>query len=182
MTVAKAKADLRKTMLERLQALSDAARTEASRQIVDRLAAHARVTSAARILLFANLPSEPDLSQLLDRFDAQWHLPKVRDEDSMTIHEVDSFDWLKKSAKNIREPDPGIHPDVNPSEIDLILVPGLAFSPKTRHRLGRGGGYYDRFLASSSAYHIGVCFDCQVLDEIPHEPHDQTVDEIVTTR
>jgi 5-formyltetrahydrofolate cyclo-ligase len=63
-------------------------------------------------------------------------------------------------------------------EIDLILVPGLAFSRTDRARLGQGGGFYDRLLRGALAQKIGVCFKQQLLAEIPAEPHDERVDQI----
>lgn len=70
---------------------------------------------------------------------------------------------------------------VAPEEISLIIVPGLAFSPDG-HRLGHGGGWYDRLLAArpASSRLVGVGYDFQILDEsIPLEPHDIILDEIV---
>jgi 5-formyltetrahydrofolate cyclo-ligase len=80
----------------------------------------------------------------------------------------------------IREPLPEC-PVVPPSEIDLILIPGLAFD-RTGRRLGRGGGFYDRFLADPGlrATRCGVLFDCQLLPEIPADPHDIRVDFLAT--
>jgi len=62
---------------------------------------------------------------------------------------------------------------------DVILVPGVAFSPG-KVRLGYGGGFYDRFLAASDALKIGVAFSCQVLPELPAEAHDVRMDAIIT--
>ena len=68
-----------------------------------------------------------------------------------------------------------------PETIDLILVPGIAFS-KDRHRLGRGGGFFDRLLAgrAKDAFKLGICFSFQLLDTIPTEPHDIVMDAVVT--
>jgi 5-formyltetrahydrofolate cyclo-ligase len=70
---------------------------------------------------------------------------------------------------------------VPPEEIDVILVPGLAFT-RLGQRLGRGGGYYDRYLASLPAktLKIGVCFGFQIVDALPTESHDQAVAAVVT--
>lgn len=63
---------------------------------------------------------------------------------------------------------------------DLILVPGLAFTPDGR-RLGRGGGYYDRWLATQRGIPtLGICFSCQLVDTLPVESHDVRVDAILT--
>lgn len=61
------------------------------------------------------------------------------------------------------------------ARIDLVVVPGLAFD-RRGHRIGWGGGYYDRFLAQVQAVKIGLCYDAFVLDCIPSEPHDVPVD------
>ena len=65
--------------------------------------------------------------------------------------------------------------------LDVIIVPGLAFDA-TGRRLGRGGGFYDRFLAMlpKSAWTIGLCFESQIVPHIPAEPHDSRVRFIAT--
>ena len=64
-------------------------------------------------------------------------------------------------------------------EIDLIIVPGMAFD-NSGHRLGRGKGFYDRFLAQHpDVYTIGLCFDFQYFDKIPSESFDKKVDEVI---
>ncbi len=62
---------------------------------------------------------------------------------------------------------------------DILLIPGLAFSPKG-FRLGRGGGYYDRYLLDYKGKKIGICFHEQFIDDVPIEEHDQLMDFIVT--
>jgi 5-formyltetrahydrofolate cyclo-ligase len=63
--------------------------------------------------------------------------------------------------------------------IDVVLVPGVAFDAQG-HRLGRGKGYYDRFLQSvSDIKKIGVCFDFQKVESVPAEAHDVVVDIVV---
>lgn len=81
---------------------------------------------------------------------------------------------------------PGAHGPLEPREgipappPDVILVPGLAFT-HSGHRLGRGGGYFDRWLASRRGIPtVGICFSCQLVDSLPVEPHDLRVDAIVT--
>jgi 5-formyltetrahydrofolate cyclo-ligase len=62
-----------------------------------------------------------------------------------------------------------------------VVVPGVSFG-LCMHRLGYGKGYYDRFLSSSPAYRIGVCFDFQVVDRLPSHEDDERMDEIVTDK
>lgn len=63
-------------------------------------------------------------------------------------------------------------------EIDLILIPGIAFD-REKNRMGRGKAYYDRLLQSLSSFKLGICFDFQVLDHVPIDEHDIKMDEIV---
>ena len=63
-------------------------------------------------------------------------------------------------------------------EIDLILIPGVAFD-KANNRMGRGKAYYDRLLQSLSAYKVGICFHFQLLDDVPIDEHDIKMDAIV---
>ena len=79
------------------------------------------------------------------------------------------------------EPDPGRCELVAPDQIDLAIIPGVAFDPETKLRLGRGGGFYDRLLADANfkATTIGVGFSLQSYKKLPTESHDQALDEIV---
>lgn len=62
----------------------------------------------------------------------------------------------------------------------IILVPGLAFD-KAGGRLGRGRGYYDRLLAATPGFRLGVCFDDQIYSSVPQESHDMRMDALLTT-
>lgn len=70
---------------------------------------------------------------------------------------------------------------IAPRDIDVMLVPGIAFD-EHGNRLGQGGGYYDRYLPHMrpDALTIGIAFDEQIVDEVPHRPHDRSVGYVVT--
>lgn len=70
---------------------------------------------------------------------------------------------------------------IEPSHLDIILVPALAVD-LTGHRLGYGKGYYDTLLSAYKGLRIAVVFDFQVVAEVPHESHDVQVDRIVTDK
>ena len=78
-------------------------------------------------------------------------------------------------------PEPTADDPIDPSAVDVVVVPGLAFTAGGQ-RLGQGGGWYDRFLARTRAdcLKIGVGFEVQVVDELPTEAHDVTLDLVVT--
>ena len=92
---------------------------------------------------------------------------------------IDGLDQLVVGPWGLAQPDPAVATWL-PTEarIDLVVVPGLAFD-RRGHRIGWGGGYYDRFLAQVQTVKIGLCYDELVLDCIPGEPHDVPVDLVV---
>jgi len=186
MPLTEAKHQQRQESLATIRALSVASRAAKSSAIVEHLLAHPALGSpdGGFVLAFAALPSEPDLAALPLRAPSlRFCLPRVTGPDNLAIHQVPDFENLRLSGKRIAEPDPGRHPEIALSEITVILVPGLAFSTRTGHRLGRGGGYYDRFLARpelAAALRLGICFDEQAIPHVLSESHDCRVGEIIT--
>lgn len=89
---------------------------------------------------------------------------------------VTHYDRLVPGPFGILEP-PGGPPA---GDLDVIICPGLAFT-RDGHRLGQGGGYYDRALARfPQARKIAVAFPCQIVATLPHEPHDAIMDAVIT--
>jgi 5-formyltetrahydrofolate cyclo-ligase len=109
------------------------------------------VVASDRILAYSTVPGEPDTTELNVWCAATGRLGAVPED------------------------------DVDPVWPDVVVVPGLAFTP-AGDRLGQGGGWYDRFLAGvrSDCTTVGVCFAEQVLDVLPVEAHDVSVDHVVT--
>lgn len=87
------------------------------------------------------------------------------------------FGAMKKGKFGIPEPEKASRI----KKFDLIIVPGVAFD-KNGFRLGRGGGYFDRFLPSMPGKKIGLAFDFQIVNRIPKENHDVAVDSIITEK
>ena len=95
----------------------------------------------------------------------------------MVICEYNKNASLNKGAFNIMEPYGT--PYTNYSEIDLAIIPGMAFD-NNGNRLGRGKGYYDRLLEKmTSIYKIGICFPFQMVDNVPTECTDIKMNEII---
>lgn len=102
----------------------------------------------------------------------------VIDNDNLLLKEFTNARSLRKSDKfPVFEPDGDAFEMKN--TVDLVIVPGVAFDVSF-NRLGFGKGYYDRLLAGLKAYKIGVCFDFQVLEEIPHELTDVKMDLVIS--
>jgi len=128
------------------------------------------------VLLYHSVGGEVDTIQLIDRMKSdgrQVCLPAIT---GKGILEARRIDCLVPGAYGIPCPE---GPVVQPEEIDLIVVPGLAFD-KSCHRLGQGGGYYDRYLPKCRGTTIGLAFDCQVVDDLPLEDHDIQLDLLAT--
>jgi 5-formyltetrahydrofolate cyclo-ligase len=170
------KSQLRETMRERSSRLSPVERQERSRRICENL--YRLFGGKKRLGLFAPTESEPDLDLL-------WSLDMLRDHlvayprcdgDTLSFRPVSGLGDLGLGKFGIREPGPGPGIEV----LDLIIVPGVAFSA-AGNRLGRGRGFYDRFLATIpvTTTTVGACFEFQLLTEIWCESHDRKVGTVV---
>ena len=148
-----------------------------SEDVVTRL--KQRTTDYQTIMAYWPLPDEVDIRPLLAHLVAEGRtvlLPKVLDDERMELRRYSSEADLAEGAFHIMEPVGEPYTDYD--KIDVVLVPGMAFDA-AGHRLGRGRGYYDRFLsAHSHLYKIGVCFPFQRVAEVPTEEHDICVDDI----
>lgn len=140
--------------------------------------------SADVVMIFLSLPDEVDTAALAL---AAWQMnktvcaPKVDWEHrKMMPVEITSLDTsVKVGLYDVQEP---VEARPIPLEmLDLVVVPGVAFDRKGR-RLGRGGGFYDRFLAQSglAAVTCGLALREQVVEDLSSEPHDQNVKMLVT--
>jgi 5-formyltetrahydrofolate cyclo-ligase len=185
------KIELRRQMRQRLGSSSEQA-AEKSRAIVASITAHPAWARARVLALYSALPGEPDLEALWrpesgeripERGGARRFCYPRTEAAGMAFFEVQSPDELIAAPWHPRIREPTFDPArlVPPEEIDLILVPGLAFT-RDGQRLGRGGGYYDRYLASlpTAIMKLGVCFQCQLVESLPLEAHDQRVHAVVT--
>lgn len=159
-----------------------AERVRQSRVVTERLERIVRHRGASVVALFSPLRDEVDIAPLAARLGGvRIVLPRVGDtpqgEPCMEFYDY-RVDDMADGAYGIREPQGDIACPA--SDIDLMVVPGMAFTRDGR-RLGRGKGYYDRYLSREGfrAWCVGVCFDCQVEDNLPCEEYDRRVDEVV---
>lgn len=179
------KDELRRQMRLRKQQYTRQQLEELSLPVTARL--RPRLAEAQTVLAYYSLPDEVNTHQFIDDLLAEGKtvlLPTVIGEGQMEWHVYTSASGLKKGAFGIGESEgelySGFGRDTSPSEQQMIaLVPGVAFDAAGR-RLGRGRGYYDRFLAAHPhIYKIGVCFDFQKVPEVPADGQDVAVDEVI---
>ncbi len=96
--------------------------------------------------------------------------------------EIKSYEDLRPGSFGVMEPRREYCREVSPEEIDVVIVPGIAFDKKG-DRLGYGMGFYDRFLSKAAkAQHIGLAYEFQILDHMDSEGHDVRVGSIVTEK
>lgn len=150
-----------------------------SAKILAALEAHPVFRAAHTVLLYHSLKDEVDTHEFIRKWNGkkQILLPVVVGDD-LEVRKYTTPEELVQGAFGIEEPTGELFTDYD--SIDLIVVPGVAFDSKG-NRLGRGKGYYDRLLPRiPSAYKTGICFPFQIVEEIPAEPFDIRMDEIIT--
>ncbi len=182
MSLEEEKRRLRTLIKSRIAAMSDERRTKESIEAARHIEENPRYRAARTVLLFHSLPDEPDTHELI-RHAAQTKavlLPAVKADGTLEIRRYcGTDDTLRAGAYGIQEPQGGVFTTFE--EIDFIAVPGRAFS-RSGSRIGRGAGYYDRFLSQpqlARAYKCGVCFSVQVAEDVPAGRHDIRMDEVV---
>lgn len=171
------KAALRQAVRDRVAHLSTADRAARSAQVVAWLRP---LVVSGTVLAFMPLPDEVDILPLLVGLAASGRLvlPRVVD-GGIVLHRVANLDALRVGPMRLREPAPTAVEEL-PEDIDVALIPGLAFT-RDGGRLGRGKGMYDRLLPRlrPEVPRIGIAFAEQIVDELPLEPHDIRLSAVV---
>lgn len=175
---------LRALMRERKQQFTQQQLGELSATVVSHMREYLMLMD--NIVAYYSLPDEVCTHQLLDELLAAGknvYLPKVVSDTEMVLCRYTGRDSLQKGAFGIMEPTGPVMPKEKYNDIKVVLVPGVAFDKENR-RLGRGKGYYDRFLSSFSqprcAVFYGVCFDFQRVEAIPADEHDVCMDGLIS--
>lgn len=149
--------------------------------IVQNLCAEPHFARANTILLYSALPDEVPTRQLIEQLAGDGKtvlLPRVVSDTEMEFRRYTGDKDLQQGAFGIDEPTGRLFTDYH--RIDVAVVPGMAFD-RRGHRLGRGRGYYDRFLSRvHHLYKIGLCFPWQLVDAVPTDPHDILMDCVVS--
>ncbi len=152
-----------------------------SEQIMDKLEKTAQFQQANTIACYHALPGEVQTLPLIEKWykKKQIALPVVRGDDLLLLPYA-GRESVQIGAFGIWEPRVTAEsPSSIEQDIDLIIVPGVAFD-RQMNRLGRGKGFYDRLLSTLSVPTIGICYAFQLLDELPIEPFDHKIDLIIT--
>lgn len=150
---------------------------EQSSLILNKLESHKDFIEAKTVMLYSSLPDEVQTIEFIEKWRHKKRiiLPTVVGDDIIPVELTDDTDFAIGDF-NILEPQ---NKPYNGS-YDLIIVPGVAFD-KYGNRIGRGKGYYDRFLSKHmDIKRIGICFDFQLIEEVPTEDNDIRMHEIIS--
>lgn len=201
------KQELRKEIRNRKRQFTQGQLGELSLSVISQLRKHPKVKAAHTLLLYYSLPDEVNTHEWIDELVAERKrvlLPVVVNDKDMVIREYTGKHDLAEGSFHIMEPVGKLFAEEDYQEIEVAIIPGMSFDDDG-HRLGRGKGYYDRFLAKlrgtevdksgtevdksdtedknlgTEVYKIGVCFGFQKLQEIPFESHDILMNEVINS-
>lgn len=180
------KAQLRQDLRNGLLKMSSETRRHKSLRACLNLVSSSLFQDASTVMMYLSLPYEVDTSEAIEQ---AWSLGKTVvvprifwQEKIMVAVKIESFqEEFSVSMSGLRNP--VSETSVPVEEIALVVVPGLGFD-SSGNRLGHGGGYYDRFLASPllKAKRCGFAFEQQIVAHIPHNDKDQAMDFWVTDK
>ncbi len=180
------KSTIRASILSQRNALPPSDVTRKTTLIRKRLYHLQEFQLARTILFYVSYGSEVATHEMIQECLASGKMVVVPCTDAkkktLSLSQLRRWDDLGVGAYQIQEPRVECRCEVSLEAVDLILVPGIAFDV-TGHRIGHGMGYYDRLLSENvKATKIGLAFDFQVVEMIPAEHHDVSVDMIITEK
>lgn len=173
------KLEIRREVRRRIKELSNDYRVAADKEIFTQIEQNSNFAKAQCIALFASMKDEVSTEYALEawlKMGKRIVVPRVEG-DIMRFYDY-SPDKMQEGAFGIMEPTS--NDEVTAENIDLIVVPARAFT-LSGIRLGRGGGFYDKYMSLSGfrAYKIGIAYACQIFGSLPYADHDIKVDEVV---
>ncbi len=173
------KEQLRREIRQRFHASSPTERQAWSEEICKRILEEPHTKTAQHILAFYPMKDEVNILPLIRKLRAMGKvvlMPEVISDEDMILREFIDEQGVEKGRLGTISPTGKPFSDYE--KIDLVLVPGMAFTCRGE-RLGRGKGFYDRFLTKvSGGYKRGVCFPYQVVESIPCDKNDVLVDYV----
>ena len=172
------KAELRKKILQEMKSLSQEQKQAMDRALTERFLKHPFYQEAKTIATYLSFPHEFQTQELIEQAlkdGKKVLIPKTYPKGRMEFVVYDPKQ-LAKTSFGLLEPQGDLEV-VEPYQIDLIHVPGLAFTTEG-YRIGYGGGYYDRYLEHFAGHTMSTIYPCQV-QEFNSEDHDIAVQEVL---
>jgi len=176
---------LRKQIIEHMNSLSEERYTTLSEQIAFSLYAQKEWVEAKTIGITLSMENEVNTYPIIEK---AWEegknvvVPKCnKGTRTMSFRQISNFDQLETVYMNLREPIPALTEEVGADDIDLQIVPGVAYTGRGE-RIGYGGGYYDRYLVHYKGKTLSLAYSFQMVEHIPVEPFDKNVEKIITEK
>ena len=178
-----AKKALRSKIIAARRNLTDNYRQRASNRMLTVFCALPDFKEPRKVLCYASMADEVQIRPLMEKWlslGVTVALPHITGKGQMEAVSFTDFDSLVEGEYGILTPDLEKGEIIPPDELDLIIVPGIAYDTRGE-RLGMGGGFYDAYLArATKAKRIALAFSCQLVAKIPMEAHDVLVHKIIT--
>ncbi len=177
------KAKLRNELRLKAKALDVRQREDQGKKILAQLLQHPRFLKARTVFTYLSMETEVETQPLLNealRAGKKVFVPRIEPQKKrMQMIQVDDAEELHPGSYGILEPPFDEKKLGCPTDLELAIIPGMGFD-REGGRLGRGKGYFDRFLAEApQAYKIGLAFKFQIVAKIPKEDHDVLMDEVL---
>lgn len=175
------KAALRRRLISEQENMNAETRERSDRALFARLRELREFREASSVFLYVGIGAEPDTAILIPELTAagkRVSVPLCRGGGEMETRLIRSSEELRPGRFGILEPEEET-PRLSPQAVDFILVPALCFD-REGFRLGRGGGYYDRYLANTSAFSAGLCRGIFLREHLGRLEHDKRVNAVIT--
>lgn len=180
------KKDFRKNVIANRKKQSSEFISQNSSIITEKLLSMDCIKNANTIMLYLDFNNEVQTNELVNKLlclNKTVASPiTIMDKRELIPSKISNLtEGINIGAYGIREPKKECSPEINVKDIDIVIVPAVAYDEDC-YRLGYGGGFYDRFLSKlkDDAITIGIAFDLQIFDSIPKESHDAQLNFIVT--
>lgn len=183
-TINEQKNELRQNILKSRRMFSKTLIAEKSNTIAEKFLNWSLYQQSDSVMLYLAMSDEPQLDRLIEQmFESgkRVYIPFLYNEwGKMDAAQIFGFDDIVVGKMNLRTPNPERLKIIDPTDIDLVIVPGVAFDIRGV-RLGMGAGYYDRFLSkATNAVKIGVTWDKTIVDCLPSATHDISMDYLMS--
>ena len=179
------KAAIRREALSRRDSIGHDLKKAKDERIMGRVLGLPEFEAARTVLLYVSFKSEVDTIPLIRHClenGKRVVLPKVdREENELLLFEIKNMEELAPGCFGIPEPSVGRDRKAEVHDMDLVIVPGVAFDER-RNRLGYGKGFYDNLLKSKRSPAIALSYEDQIVPALPAESHDVRMDKVVTDK
>ncbi|KYC46251.1 MAG: 5-formyltetrahydrofolate cyclo-ligase family protein [Candidatus Methanofastidiosum methylothiophilum] len=176
------KSDIRMLIKEKMEGLDSTKKGIMDQKIRDFIYNLPDYSRAKNIFSYVSKEKEVDTIDLINKsieIGKSVYVPlTIKENNSLEVRKITSLEDLKIGNFNILEPKDHTK-SINPKEIEILFIPGLAFGTGFE-RLGRGGGYFDRFLLESTGLKVGLAYEFQIFESLPVQKHDVKMDLIIT--